>query len=241
MKLAGNAKRLIRGLEVKDFDDDTRSFTGLAAAYTLDQGGDIIMPGAFKRTLSDWRRSKGKVIPLIDTHDYGSVNSIVGKMIEGKEVDDGLEARFSFIPDDPTAEAVYRRVKGGYVTGLSIGYDTVEYRSPSEDERRKGIWRYLKEVKLREVSTVAFPMNVDAEIDTASVKGLSELARRYGLVGFDPDDMKALHTELGALLEAAHADDTAAPLPEGLAPDSPKRLELEEAYRAVLLRGLGAK
>jgi HK97 family phage prohead protease len=235
------AKRIVRPFAVKEVDDATGTFSGLAAAFSLDQGGDVIMPGAFKRTLADWRRAKGKTIPLIDTHNYGSARAIVGKMIEAKEVDDGLEATFEFIPDDADADAVRKRVAGGYVSGLSIGYEAVESRQPTDEDRRKGIWRYLKEVKLLEVSVVAFPMNNDARIDLASVKGFLEDLRARGIAPEDLAEAKQLHDELGALLATSAPGDDPAPTPEGLAPDDPKRLALEATARDVYLRHLGLR
>ena len=234
-------KRIVRAFSVKEVDDAAGTFSGLAAAFSLDQGGDVIMPGAFKRTLADWRRAKGKTIPLIDTHNYGSARAIVGKMIEAKEVDDGLEATFEFIPDDEAADAIRKRVTGGYVSGLSIGYEAVESRQPTDEDRRKGIWRYLKEVKLLEVSVVAFPMNNDARIDLASVKGFLEDLRARGLAPDDLAEAKQLHDELGALLAASAPGDDPAPTPEGLAPDDPKRLALEATARDVYLRHLGLR
>jgi hypothetical protein len=235
-------KRLVRAFEIKEVDDEAGTFSGIAAAYSLDQGGDIITPGAFKRTLADWKRARGKTIPLIDTHNYGSAVAVIGKMIEAKEVTDGLEATFEFLEDDPHAEAIRKRVKGGYVSGLSIGYEAVQVKTPSDEERRGGIWRYLKEVKLLEVSVVAFPMNVDARIDLASVKHLLDLdpARPEDLAGLDWEELKSLQSHITALLAAAPGN-APAPIADGLAPDDPKRLEMEETARAVYLRSLGIR
>ena len=149
--------------ELKATDDATRTFSGLAAAYSQDLGGDVILPGAFKRTLADWRKAKAKLIPLMDSHSRRSVRGIVGKMTEAAEVADGLEATFSVI-EGPDGDEVYRRVKGGYVDALSIGYQAMEIRTPTEEEQRRGVWRFLKEVKLLAGSVVAFPMNPDARI-----------------------------------------------------------------------------
>lgn len=233
-------KRVIRGFEIKEVNDADRTFSGTAAAFTLDQGGDVILPGAFKRTLADWRRSKGKKIPLIDSHNYGTVVSVIGHMTEAAENADGLEATFQLMSDDPHADAVYRRVKGGFVNGLSIGYETVESRNPTDEERRKGIWRYLKEVKLRENSVVIFPMNVDATIDAGSVKSFLASLRADGIRDADRAELKVLHEEISALLGSAPSDDPLAPDMGELAPDDPKRLELESIYRGILMRTVRA-
>ena len=237
---SGEKKRLVRGFEIKEVNESARTFSGRAAAFTLDQGGDVIMPGAFKRTLADWRRSKGKKIPLIDSHNYDTVVASIGHMTEAEETADGLDATFVMLEDDPHAEAVYRRVKAGLVNGLSIGYETVNAITPSDEDRRKGIWRYLKELKLLENSVVVFPMNTDARIDAGSVKSFLASLRADVLRDVDREELKSLQDEICALLGTAPGDPPA-PIVDGLAPDNPKRLEMEETYRAVMLRTLGVK
>lgn len=165
-------KSLVARMEVKDVDEEARTFSGLAATYDLDLGGDVIRPGAFKRTLKSWKSSK-RPLPLLDSHQaFSSVRNVIGKMEEAEETDKGLHATFSLI-DGPDGDEVFRRVKGGFVDGLSIGYQAVKVKYPStDDEKQKGIYRYLDEVALKEVSVVLFPMNESARIDTSSVKSM---------------------------------------------------------------------
>ena len=47
---------------------DTGEFSALVAAFNnVDRGGDVIRPGAFKKTLARWR-SSGKRIPVVWSH-----------------------------------------------------------------------------------------------------------------------------------------------------------------------------
>ena len=226
--------------QVKASDDATRTLTGLAAAWSLDQGGDIIRKGAFARTLDHWRANrKSRPIPLKDLHRWQSVEDVIGRMTEATETDDGLLATFEFIPDDPKADAIYRRVKGGYVTGLSIGYMAKQWSYVQKDGGNE--WdrvRVLTEVQLLEVSVVDDPMNDDARID--DVKSLDALARalRDGALS---DEQKS---QLRALLDAPPAGTPAEapPTPDakGLAPDDPTRLAMEARLRALRLQSLAA-
>jgi hypothetical protein len=79
---------------IKSVDEKARRFTGLASTWQKDLGDDVIHKGAFKKTLADWRGSQTKTIPLLDSHDRWSVDSILGKMIDGAETSDGLETEF---------------------------------------------------------------------------------------------------------------------------------------------------
>lgn len=246
---------LFRSFEIKATDDAERTFTGLAAAFSLDQGGDVILPGAFKRTLADWRRAK-KLMPLMDSHNYGSVRAVIGKMLAAAETSEGLEATFQVI-DGPDGEEVYRRVKGGFVDGLSIGYRAIEQRAPTEAEARAGIWRFLKEVALQEVSVVVWPMNADARIDLGTVKSLLAAAKHRELTTDELDELKDINTQIQALLPApapAPSDppkqeasapavtDAAAPVaPVALAPDDPKRAQMEATLRELTLRALSRR
>jgi HK97 family phage prohead protease len=189
--------------EVKASDDAARTITGLAAAWSLDLGDDVIHKGAFARTLDHWRGSKAKrPIYLLDQHNsYSSVKHVLGKMTDASETDEGLVATFALVPDDPDADAAYKRVKGGFVTGLSIGYQAVRWEYVQKDNSTNS-WdriRHLHEVKLREVSLVVFPMNEDARIASAkSVEAITAALRAGTLT----DDQKS---ELRALLAAPEA------------------------------------
>jgi HK97 family phage prohead protease len=243
-------KSLVRRFEIKAVDEATRTFEGLVAAYSLDQGGDIILPGAFKRTLSDWKGGKGRIVPLIDSHGRDSIRRVVGKLLEAKEVDgEGLWTRHDII-EGPDGDEIYRRVKGGkngpYVDGLSIGYRAIQIKMPTPEEERTGIWRYLKEVQLREDSLVIEAMNQDARVDPNTVKAADrEAVRRLLAETFSAEDIEALKAtdpNLRALLDTQPADTPdpgVAAAAKELAPDDPRRIALDERLRDLNLRSLG--
>lgn len=203
---------LLTPFQVKAFHEADRTFDGLAATWDLDLGGDVIERGAFKRTLDHWRKSK-KVLPLLDSHNSYSVRSVVGKLLEGEELKEGLSARFKVI-DGPDGDEIFRRMIGGYVDGLSIGYSAIKVRYPeTEEEKAGGVWRYLEEVKLHEISVVLWPMNEGARIDTDSVKALLMAARDSDLTDDERAELSALSDQIRALLQkAGPAPDTLTPL-----------------------------
>lgn len=200
------AQPVLARFEVKAINDEARTFTGLASTWDLDLGGDVIEKGAFAKTLREWKR-KGRSIPLIDQHNYMSVRSVVGKMTEAKETDEGLLATFEVI-EGADGDEVWRRLKGGYVDGLSIGYRATLTAEPSDDQRKKGVWRIIKELDLREVSVVVWPMNTAARIDPESIKAALALVD-------DEKELRGIASHIGSLLrpkppaseEAAEAKD----------------------------------
>ena len=236
-----DSKHLVARFEVKALDEEARTFSGLAATYALDLGGDVIEPGAFKKTLKDWKRGK-RVLPLLDSHNSGSVRSVVGKLLEAEEAPKGLDATFEVI-DGPDGDEVFRRVKGGYVDGLSIGYSAVQVRYPeTAEEQATGVYRFLKEVKLIEVSVVLWPMNPEARIDTATAKALLMAAKDKDLTEDDRAELKSLAAEINVLLQASAMPGE--PTPEALKvlSDKIQRLHLHRlATRIEAARHSGAR
>lgn len=221
---------------IKSVDQKARRFSGLASTWEKDLGNDVIHNGAFRKTLSDWRRSEKKSVPLLDSHDRYSVDSVLGKMTHASETAAGLETEFEMRDTEKAHEAL-DAIEGGFISGLSIGYEPVEfkYEKPEGGSMFDTI-RHLTEVKLREVSLVVFPMNEGARIDASSVKSFIDAAKAGQLT----DQQKA---ELLALLQPAAATSAApvAPTPDapnGLAPDDPARLAISAGFRGLKLRSL---
>jgi HK97 family phage prohead protease len=134
------------------------TFTGMAAVYgNVDLGGDVIDPGAFTKTIAD----KGGEVPILWQHNPREPIGI-GRVSDSKE---GLAITGELVLDAPQAKTAYALMKKNVLRGLSIGYDTV-----SEKVTEKV--RYLKELKLWEVSLVTFPMNERALVN--GVKGAEE-------------------------------------------------------------------
>lgn len=208
--------------DLKALDTRNRTFSGLAATWDLDLGGDVIHRGAFKDTIAEWRAS-GRALPLLDSHNYFSVLSAVGKMTDARETKAGLETEWKLIPGDD-GDRILDRLEAGVVDSMSIGYTPRRFDF-SENEKDDGpfdLIRNLREVGLKEVSLVLFPMQPNALIDLGTVKAAA-LAR-----GFDPAErgvLQSIHDELGRLLSA-----------EPVPPTSPKASDEDPFHRLARLR-----
>jgi len=150
-------KTLDLQLEIKQVDDDG-SFEGIAAVYgNVDLGGDIILSGAFKKSLA-----KDSVKPILWQHDTRNpigvgtfTDSKNGLMVKGKL---NLDETTGGYPKVPKAHEAHALLKQGSIKGLSIGYSTVKADYDSEGIRK------LKELELWETSIVTFPMNPKAKV-----------------------------------------------------------------------------
>jgi hypothetical protein len=131
--------------------DDQGQIEGYGSVFdTVDLGGDIVAPGAFKQSLAGSRRVK-----MLFQHDKSSVVGVWNTMEEDAK---GLRVAGKMLTTVRAGAEAYELVKAGAIDGLSIGYRTVK----SMDRNGK---RVILQADLWEVSLVTFPMNEMARID----------------------------------------------------------------------------
>jgi len=129
-------------------------FEGHGAIFgNVDWGGDVILPGAFKRTLA-WHKSEDTLPAMFWMHDRSRVP---GKWLDMIEDEKGLATKGELAPTDLGKE-VHTLLKMEAVRGLSIGY------LPKEVDFTADGVRVVKDVDLLEVSIVSIPMNPKAQI-----------------------------------------------------------------------------
>lgn len=139
--------------------DDQGQIEGYGSVFdTVDLGGDIIAPGAFKQSLASGRRVK-----MLFQHDPSSVVGVWGTMEEDAK---GLRVAGRMLTTVRAGAEAYELVKAGAIDGLSIGYRTVK----SMDRNGK---RVIMQAELWEVSLVTFPMNEMARIDAVKAADMS--------------------------------------------------------------------
>ena len=237
--MSDSTKTLVTRLEVKAIDEDAHTFQGLASTWDMDLGGDVIRKGAFKRTLKNWKSAK-RNLPLLDSHNaWQTVRSVIGQMDKGVETDEGLLGDFSMLPDDPEADSVFRRIKAKLVDGLSIGYKAIKIVYPTtEEERQKGIYRYLDEVELRENSVVMFPMNPGARIDLSTVKSLLMTSKDRTLEEDELVELKLLNVQIEDLLKSQAGD---APSLEEVLADPAAAADLVSKIDRIFAEGLATR
>jgi HK97 family phage prohead protease len=128
--------------------DDGGRFAGYASVFgRLDDGGDIVMPGAFAKTLK--QRGQG-AIRLLFQHDPKEPVGLWERIVEDGF---GLWVEGRLVGGVPRADALRRLIDARAIDGLSIGFRTV--RATREP---KGGHRRLWQVDLWEISIVTFPM-----------------------------------------------------------------------------------
>lgn len=143
------------------------TFEGYASVFgVMDRVGDIVLPGAFKASLAEWKRRK-KPVPMLWQHNP---DEPIGVWTEVVEDEKGLKVRGDMALDVPRAAEVRALMLKGAIGGLSIGFRTLDY----EIDRTTGV-RRLKKVELWEISPVTFPALPEAQVTTVKTFNPREL------------------------------------------------------------------
>ena len=197
--------------ETKASNTRDRTFEGLASTFgNVDFGGDTVMPGAYTKTLQEWRTS-GRSLPLVDSHDYSSVvRTRLGKLIDARETSGGLWTKWKVFKTR-AGDDLLAMLEDEGIDGLSIGYTVAD--SEVITLNGKSV-RALKAINLREVSAVHWGMDPHALIDIQSVKqtlydaSWSSIPKNWSSPsGVAPNDPRRIKLEADILkLESAQRD-----------------------------------
>ena len=223
---------------VKHVDLEKSEFEGYSAGIgNRDLGNDIILPGAFKKTIKE--RVAGGQVKLLDQHMTHSTQSLWGTVLKaneeritGNKIGDPtapshkLRTTFSVSEADPNAQVALRKVGERHLDQLSIGYKAiiVEFEvdeaddpdvTSSRSEDPRWAWymgnavRKIKELAWWETSLVIWGMNPAATIIQNSLKTLTEFARHATLnqTHVLESDVKEVMAAMEALLQSPAAGD----------------------------------
>ncbi len=130
------------------------SFEGYASLFGAeDQGGDIVMPGAFRTSLA--RRGMAEIRMLFQ-HDPAQP---IGTWQVIREDARGLYVRGHVVEEVVRAREILALMRQGALDGLSIGFRTRKAIRDARTGRRR-----LYEIDLWEISVVTFPMLPGARV-----------------------------------------------------------------------------
>jgi HK97 family phage prohead protease len=197
---------------------------GYASTRDLDRTGEIVEPGAFAESLTEFMANP----VLTYMHDWSNP---IGKVIDARIDEVGLFIRAEI---SKTAEKVWKLIREGILRAFSIGYEVVE-------EKVVDGANHILRLRLYEVAVVSIPANRRALFSVA--KGLeqgTDLVRQVaadgeirnagmpGSVGYPPDDAvnETNTADVGATRRVARDEE------EAISNDVLE--EVREALKAVL-------
>lgn len=136
-----------------------RLIEGYASLFgKRDQGGDVVLPGAYGASLKALNRA-GRRVKMLWQHDPAQP---IGVWDEVREDGQGLWVKGRILTEVEKGREAAALLTAGAIDGLSIGYRTVKAERDAKGQR------LLSELELWEVSLVTFPMLPDARV---SAKG----------------------------------------------------------------------
>ncbi|MDR1494474.1 MAG: HK97 family phage prohead protease [Rickettsiales bacterium] len=131
--------------EIEKFDESGK-FYGYANVFNVeDSQGDIVLNGAFSKTLRDARNIK-----LLFQHNP---KDVMGQITLLREDVLGLYVEGRIHLEDQLGKNIYRYIQNDLLNGLSIGYSV---NDSSIDGRGR---RLIKSLTLLEISLVSSPAN----------------------------------------------------------------------------------
>ncbi|MDE3027881.1 MAG: HK97 family phage prohead protease [Paracoccaceae bacterium] len=134
--------------------DGTR-VEGYASVFGVrDQGGDVVLAGAYAKSLAGIAARGGRV-KMLWQHDP---TQPIGIWDEVREDAVGLYVKGRLLPEVAKGREAVALIGAGAIEGLSIGYRTVAAEKDAKGQR------LLSELDLWEVSLVTFPMLPQARV-----------------------------------------------------------------------------
>jgi HK97 family phage prohead protease len=229
-QLKAKSMNLTTKLEIKALKN--RQFEGHGSIFgNVDYGGDIVLPGAFSKTLAE-HKSAGTLPQMFWAHKQ---DQVPGKWLEMSEDSDGLHV-VGELADTQLGRDTHTLLKMDAVRGMSIGYTTKDYDFDKDGHR------LLKEVDLWEVSVVSLAMNPAAQIQHVK----SRLSSRGEYVPTE-EEMAQMKREIEQILKGKGFSKKLATLCSGnifkdfgaiLETEKPKGKEVEDESGAMLEEAL---
>lgn len=218
-------------LELKSADEGGE-IVGYAAVYNnVDSGSDKMLSNCFDKSLAELKTT-GRTVKMLWQHDP---TKVIGVWDDFTSDDRGLLAKGRILTDVQLGRETLALLRAKALSGLSIGYRTIDAEFKRDPEGR--MIREISEAELWETSIVTFPMNSEAGVtdvkQLTSARDVERILRDAGvpnsfakivaLHGYDeaknrlmPDhregddeadteQLRALHKNLTKLKEAINA------------------------------------
>ncbi|CAB4176365.1 COG3740 Phage head maturation protease [uncultured Caudovirales phage] len=154
-------KSVDRPFELKALNEEG-VFEGYGSVFgNLDTYADVVAPGAFKRSLREHKKS-GTMPAMLWQHNPSEP---IGVWTSMKEDSTGLYVSGQLAVKTDKGSMAYELLKMKALTGMSIGYETVQ--STIDDKNKT---RTLTDLNLWEVSLVTFPANGEARVQSVKAQ-----------------------------------------------------------------------
>ena len=109
--------------EIRVVDEKAGTVEYIASDESLDADCEVVR-------LSGWRFDRfQKNAPFVDSHKYGSIDAVLGKVLDARLENNRLveTAQWAIdVPENVLAQRGFAMTKAGYLKAVSVGYETVK-------------------------------------------------------------------------------------------------------------------
>lgn len=180
-----------KNVNVSNIKTDNEGFiTAYASVFdVVDYDGDKVQKGAFIESL------KTKTPVMLWNHDSSQP---IGKWMKISEDEKGLYVEGQLlINESEKANEVYKLIKSGAISGLSIGFTVDDYTYDGDN-------RSIKRVTLFEISIVSIPCNDEARIIQVksfdNITCIRDMENFFKNKGFSSKESKAIISTMKKVL-----------------------------------------
>ena len=180
-----------KDFEVKEDADGEFVYTAYGAVFgNKDRGGDILQPGAFKRTID---QNDGR-FPLVADHKIGDVGKRLG-VAYAKEDAHGVRIKGHINTETQMGQEVASHIRHAQKHDLPLG-QSFGYNVRDDDYDPEKDARLLKEIENHEFTVTQIPMN-----DEARVTGVKDVLNDQGALDELERELKSRLLDDNAFME----------------------------------------
>jgi hypothetical protein len=213
---------------VKVLDAKQGLVSYVASDETIDSYKEVIRA-------SGWRFSNfAKNAPFVDSHDYSSIEKLLGKVVDFEIVGKSLVETVQWAKDagNKLADIGWRMTEGGFLKAVSVGFWPVKYITKADSTYAA----QLKELNIEPMTEVRTIFTEQEQIELSAVvigANPNALARSYKAGCLTDADLDTISQEVAKRETVSVADDPAyAALAQRLA---------QTAFLEKLNRAIGAQ
>jgi uncharacterized protein len=200
----------------------TGTFEALVSVFgTKDSYGEVVMPGAFTRTLSEWE-TRGDPIPVYWSHRLDDPDFNIGEVLQAKETDEGLWVKAQLDMENPKAVATHNLLRSRRVTQFSFSFAVPPGGAKQGEDAIE-----LNDLDLYEVGPTPIGANPDTQlIGVKAGRVLS--AKNVETITDARTALKAADSALAALLKLSSGDDEKSAPARKATAEEPSRANAQE-------------
>lgn len=174
--------------KVKSFDTKQGIVTAVVSVTgNVDAQRDVVVAGAFDKSIMKWkgRMARGEFMPVLYGHKEGE---ILGKVIDLRATDEGLEVDERFFLENPRAREVFGYIQEGVLGKSSFAYDITKAKA----NKHGGM--DLIELDLIEVGPTTYPANDQTRLVGVKDKGAAQASHDAVVASANSENVVASNT-----------------------------------------------